>query len=64
MRTLMTVGLLVVTLIIGILVVQNMRSETADGTKKSEAVERARQTKDQAEAAAEKLKRKIEGLEK
>jgi uncharacterized membrane protein len=60
----MTVGLLVVTLIIGILVVQNMRSETADGTKKSEAVERARQTKDQAEAAAEKLKRKIEGLEK
>ncbi|MFO7838658.1 MAG: hypothetical protein R6X08_04065 [Desulfosalsimonadaceae bacterium] len=59
MRSLLLVGLLVVTLIVGILVVRNMRTETADGSKKTESIDRARQAKDQVEGAAEEAAKRM-----
>jgi hypothetical protein len=62
MRNLLVVGLLIVTLIVGILVVQNMRTESADGSRKTEAVDRARDARDAAEDAAQKVRQGIEDL--
>ncbi len=62
MRNLLAVGLLIVTLIVGILVIQNMRTETADGTKKIESIDRAKEAKDAAEKAGQKIKDDIEAL--
>jgi len=62
MRNLLTVGLLVVALIVGILVVQNMRSESVDGSKKTESLDRAKEARDKAEDAAQKIKKNIDAL--
>jgi len=59
MRSLLLVGLLVVTLIVGILVVRNLQTGTADEKQKTEAIDRAREAKDQAEGAAEKAARRM-----
>ena len=50
------IGLVIVTLIIGILLIQNMRSESIDGTKKMESIDRAKEAKDTAEKAAQKIR--------
>ncbi len=65
MRNLLTVGLLIVTLIVGILLVQNMRSgnTTDGGTKKIESLKRAEEASDKAEDAARKRVRDIEALD-
>jgi len=62
MRNLLVVGLLIVTLIIGILVIQNMRSESVDGTKKMKSIERAKEARDTAEKAGQKIRNDIEAL--
>jgi len=62
MRSLLVVGLLIVTLIVGILVVQNMRTETVDGTKKMESIDRAKEARDAAEKAGQKINDDIEAL--
>jgi len=54
MRSLLLVGLLVVALIVGILVVRNLQTGMADEKQKTEAIDRAREAKDQVEGAAEK----------
>lgn len=59
MRSLLLVGLLVVTLIVGILVVRNLQTGTADEKQKTEAIDRAREAKDQVEGAAEKAARRM-----
>ena len=56
MRNLLVVGLLIVTLIIGILMIQNMRSESIDGTKKIESIDRAKEAKDAAEKAGQRIR--------
>ncbi|MFP4533998.1 MAG: hypothetical protein ACLFNS_15085 [Desulfobacterales bacterium] len=62
MRSLLIAGLLIVTLIVGILMIQNMRSETVDGTKKIESMDRAKEAKDTAEKAGQKIKDDIEAF--
>ena len=59
MRSLLLVGLLVVTLIVGILVVRNLQTGTADEKQKTEAIDRARESKDQVEGAAEEAARRM-----
>lgn len=65
MRSLLTVGLLIVTLIVGILLVQNMRANDAtDGsTKKIESLDRAQEARDKAEDAARERMKDIEAIE-
>ena len=62
MRNLLMIGLVIVTLIIGILLIQNMRSESIDGTKKMESIDRAKEAKDTAEKAGQRIKDNIEAL--
>jgi len=62
MRNLLIVGLLIVTLIVGILMIQNMRSESVDGTKKIESMDRAKEARKTAEEAGQKIKNDLEAL--
>jgi len=56
MRGIMLVGLLIVALIIGILVVQDMRTEDATGTKNIERVDRAKETVKNTNESVNRLK--------
>ncbi len=64
MRSLLIVGLLIVTLIVGILLVQNMRTgdATDGGTTKMESLDRAEEARDKAEEAARQRMTDIEAL--
>jgi len=59
MRSLLLVGLLVVALIMGILAVQNLQTGTAEEKQKTEAIDRAREAKNQVEGAAEDSARRM-----
>ncbi|RJP90038.1 MAG: hypothetical protein C4518_09505 [Desulfobacteraceae bacterium] len=56
MRNLMMVGLLIVALIIGILVVQDMRTEDTAGNKKIESIDRAKDAAANAEKEMSRVK--------
>jgi hypothetical protein len=56
MRGIMLVGLLIVALIIGILVVQDMRTEDATGTKNIERVDRAKEAVKNTNESVNRLK--------
>ncbi len=60
MRSLLIAGLLIVTLIIGILVIRNLHTETANETKKVQSIDRARKAADAAEKSAAKIRQKVE----
>lgn len=56
MRGIMMVALLIVALIIGILVVKDMRTEDATGTKNIERVDRAKETVKNTNESVNRLK--------
>jgi riboflavin synthase len=56
MRGIMMVALLIVALIIGILVVQDMQTEDATGTKNIERVDRAKESAKNANKAIDRIK--------
>ncbi|MBS3759631.1 MAG: hypothetical protein KGY61_13330 [Desulfobacterales bacterium] len=56
MRNLLIIGLLIVTLIVGVLAINSLRTESVDGTKKIESIDRAKEARDAAEKAGQKIK--------
>lgn len=63
MRGTLTIVLLVALLIVGILTIKNMKTETVDGVKREEAVDRARETAGEAEKAMDRIKESVKDIE-
>ena len=55
MRNVLILGLLITALIVGILVVKDIKSGPSPGTKKTEAINRARQAAKQADTETRKM---------
>ena len=60
MRSIFIAGLLLVLLIAGILCIRNMETGTAEEAQKTEAIDRARETRDKAEKRAKDAAHQIE----
>ena len=63
MKGTLTIVLLVALLIVGILTIKNMKTETVDGVKREEAVDRARETAGEAEKAMDRIKESAREIE-
>ncbi len=63
MKGTLTIVLLVALLIVGILTIKNMKTETVDGVKREEAVDRARETAAEAEKAMDRIKKSVKDIE-